>query len=101
MAKAKKVVRRAWSKDDIRTMKTMVLAAELDAEIRRADQPPRRQVADRDPARQICHARRCLDVVRREHRSTESQIALLAIAEDARESLKAFGEKRKPSWPGK
>jgi methylglutaconyl-CoA hydratase len=32
---------------------------------------------------------------------TESRIALLAMAEDAREGLKAFGEKRKPSWPGK
>jgi enoyl-CoA hydratase/carnithine racemase len=32
---------------------------------------------------------------------TESQIALLAMTEDAREGLKAFGEKRKPSWPGK
>jgi len=26
---------------------------------------------------------------------------LLAMTEDAREGLKAFGEKRKPSWPGK
>jgi methylglutaconyl-CoA hydratase len=32
---------------------------------------------------------------------TESQIALLAMTEDAREGLKAFGEKRKPVWPGK
>jgi methylglutaconyl-CoA hydratase len=32
---------------------------------------------------------------------TESQIALLAMTEDAREGLKAFGEKRKPKWPGK
>ena len=31
----------------------------------------------------------------------ESRIALPAMAEDAREGLKAFGEKRKPSWPGK
>src|SRR3979409_2614615 len=31
---------------------------------------------------------------------TESQIALLAMTEDAKEGLKAFGEKRKPSWPG-
>jgi len=28
----------------------------------------------------------------------ESQIALLAITEDAKEGLKAFAEKRKPSW---
>jgi methylglutaconyl-CoA hydratase len=32
---------------------------------------------------------------------TESQIAILAMTEDAKEGLKAFGEKRKPSWPGK
>jgi methylglutaconyl-CoA hydratase len=32
---------------------------------------------------------------------TESQIGLLAMTEDAREGLKAFAEKRKPSWPGK
>lgn len=31
----------------------------------------------------------------------ESQIALLAMTEDAREGLKAFAEKRKPSWPGR
>ncbi|HEY3891067.1 MAG TPA: enoyl-CoA hydratase/isomerase family protein [Bradyrhizobium sp.] len=32
---------------------------------------------------------------------TESQIALLAMTEDAKEGLRAFGEKRKPVWPGK
>src|SRR6267378_300676 len=32
---------------------------------------------------------------------TESQIALLAMTEDAKEGLKAFGEKRKPKWPAK
>src|SRR4030081_1923244 len=32
---------------------------------------------------------------------TESQIALLAVTEDAKEGLKAFGEKRKPSCRGK
>ncbi len=32
---------------------------------------------------------------------TESQIALLAMTEDAKEGLKAFAEKRKPSWPGR
>jgi enoyl-CoA hydratase/carnithine racemase len=32
---------------------------------------------------------------------TESQIALLAMTEDAREGLASFAEKRKPSWPGK
>ena len=32
---------------------------------------------------------------------TESQIALAAMTEDAKEGLKAFGEKRRPSWPGR
>ncbi len=32
---------------------------------------------------------------------TESQIALLAMTEDAKEGLKAFGEKRKPVWTGR
>ena len=32
---------------------------------------------------------------------TESQIALLAMTEDAKEGLAAFNEKRKPLWPGR
>jgi len=32
---------------------------------------------------------------------TESQIALLAMTEDAKEGLAAFAEKRKPVWPGR
>jgi len=33
--------------------------------------------------------------------NTERQIALPAMTEDAKEGLKAFGEKRKPTWPGR
>src|ERR1700761_8103706 len=32
---------------------------------------------------------------------TENQIAILAMTEDAKEGLKAFGEKRKPLWTGR
>ena len=32
---------------------------------------------------------------------TESQIAVLAMTEDAREGMAAFNEKRKPQWPGR
>ena len=32
---------------------------------------------------------------------TESQIALLALTEDAKEGLASFSEKRKPVWPGR
>ena len=32
---------------------------------------------------------------------TESQIALLAMTEDAKEGLAAFNEKRKPAWTGR
>jgi hypothetical protein len=42
-----------------------------------------------------------LDVTRRTIACTGTRIALLAMTEDAREGLKAFAEKRKPSWPGR
>jgi len=32
---------------------------------------------------------------------TESQIALLAMTEDAKEGMAAFNEKRKPAWTGR
>lgn len=31
----------------------------------------------------------------------ESQIALLAMTEDAKEGLASFNEKRKPAWTGR
>jgi len=56
--------------------------------------PYHRQVADRDLARRIRHARDRLEVVRQ-------KLALLAGPKDAKEGLKAFGERRKASWPWK
>ena len=32
---------------------------------------------------------------------TETQIATLALTEDAKEGLAAFNEKRAPDWPGR
>ena len=47
----------------------MVASVELETKIEWLIGPTyRRQIADRDPARQIRHAGDCLDVVRREHR---------------------------------
>ena len=68
---------------------------------RLAGRPHRRQVADRDPARK--YAMRAIASMSFDESIayTESQIALLAMTEDAKEGLKAFGEKRKPSWPGR
>jgi methylglutaconyl-CoA hydratase len=41
------------------------------------------------------------ETVRRSIAYTESQIALTAMTDDAKEGLKAFAEKRRPSSPGR
>jgi enoyl-CoA hydratase/carnithine racemase len=58
------------------------------------------KLASRDQALQIRDARHSMSFDE-SIAYTESQIELLAMTEDAKEGLKAFGEKRKPSWPGK
>jgi len=77
----------------------LCIQPEFDSRVEWLIRPHRRQVATH-PARKS-HARHRLDVVRPEHRYTESQIALTALTEDAKEGLAAFAEKRKPLWKGK
>jgi enoyl-CoA hydratase/carnithine racemase len=76
-------------------------AAELDA---RTDWLVQR-LADKSPTaiRRGKYALRAIESMSFDEaiRYTESQIALMAMTEDAREGRAAFNEKRKPSWPGR
>jgi enoyl-CoA hydratase/carnithine racemase len=76
-------------------------AAELDARTEWLVQ----RLADKSPTaiRRGKYALRAIESMSFDEaiRYTESQIALMAMTEDAREGRAAFNEKRKPAWPGR
>lgn len=79
----------------------VVPAAELDAKVQWLVQ----RIADKSPTaiRRGKVALRAIESMSFEQAIayTESQIALLAMTDDAREGLAAFNEKRRPNWTGR
>ena len=79
----------------------VVPAAELDAKVQWLVQ----RVVDKSPTaiRRGKYALRAIESMSFDQAIayTESQIALLALTEDAREGLASFNEKRKPRWTGR
>lgn len=79
----------------------VVPAAELDAKTQWLVE----RIADKSPTaiRRGKYAMRTIEAMSFEQSIayTESQIALLAMTEDAREGLASFNEKRKPVWTGR
>jgi methylglutaconyl-CoA hydratase len=79
----------------------VVAAAELDAKV----QWLLARIVDKSPTaiRRGKYAMRAIEAMSFEQAIayTESQIALLAMTEDAKEGLAAFNEKRKPAWTGR
>jgi len=78
-----------------------VPAAELDAKVQWLVQ----RIVDKSPTaiRRGKYALRAIESMSFDQAIayTESQIALLAMTEDAKEGLASFNEKRKPRWPGR
>jgi enoyl-CoA hydratase/carnithine racemase len=79
----------------------VVAAAELDAKVEWL----LARIVDKSPTaiRRGKYAMRAIEAMSFEQAIayTESQIALLAMTEDAKEGLAAFNEKRKPAWTGR
>jgi enoyl-CoA hydratase/carnithine racemase len=79
----------------------VVPAAELDAKVQWLVQ----RIVDKSPTaiRRGKYALRAIESMSFDQAIayTESQIALLAMTEDAKEGLASFNEKRKPRWPGR
>jgi len=79
----------------------VVPAAELDAKVQWLVQ----RIVDKSPTaiRRGKYALRAIESMSFDQAIayTESQIALLAMTEDAKEGLASFNEKRRPRWPGR
>ena len=81
--------------------KALSPAAELDAKMQWLVD----RIADKSPTaiRRGKYAMRALEAMSFDEgiAYTESQIALLAMTEDAKEGLASFNEKRRPTWTGR